>query len=166
MPACKRRDDGRTVGFIPHAALRDLNRRRPHIGEAMWRDALIDASVLREWIFNVGQRQALARMAHLFLEMKHRLDLIGRYKDSTYELPMTQNEYGDALGLTSIHVNRIMQELRREGLVAVNRHSVTIIDELREELAGFDKVYLQQDRAPEDSQPSFRTMTSHAVSLR
>lgn len=136
-----------TVGLIPHAALRDLHRRRPRVSEAFWRNAAIDASILREWIFNVGQRQAPGRIAHLFLEMRSRLAFIGRCDGDTFELPMTQHEYGDALGLTSIHVNRIIQELRREGLVALNRHLVTILDAARlEELAGFDKVYLHEGR--------------------
>ncbi len=136
-----------TLGFIAHDTLRDMNRRRPRLAEALWRDTLIDAAMFREWIFNVGQRPARARIAHLFLEMKYRLQLIGRCDGATFDLPMTQNEYGDALGLTSIHVNRILQELRREGLIAVNRQSVNILDEPRlAELAGFDRTYLHQNR--------------------
>lgn len=136
-----------TLGFIAHDALREMNRRRPRLAEALWRDTLIDAAMFREWIFNIGQRQARARMAHLFLEMKHRLQLIGRCDGATFDLPMTQNEYGDALGLTSIHVNRILQELRKGGLIAVQRQSVTVLDEARlAELAGFDRIYLHQNR--------------------
>lgn len=137
-----------TLGFITHDALRDLNRRRPRLAEALWRDTLIDAAMFREWIFNIGQRPARARMAHLFMEMKYRLQLIGRCDGASFDLPMTQNEYGDALGLTSIHVNRILQELRKDGLIAVNRQTVTILDEAElSELAGFDRVYLHQNRS-------------------
>lgn len=136
-----------TLGFIAHDALRDMNRQRPRLAEALWRDTLIDAAMFREWIFNIGQRPAKARMAHLFLEMKYRLQLIGRCDGTTFDLPMTQNEYGDALGLTSIHVNRTLQELRKDGLIAVQRQSVTILDEARlAELAGFDRTYLHQNR--------------------
>lgn len=136
-----------TLGFIPHDALRDMNRRRPRLAEALWRDTLIDAAMFREWIFNIGQRAARARMAHLLLEMKHRLQLIGRSDGATFELPMTQNEYGDALGLTSIHVNRILQELRKDGLIAISRQNVTLLEETKlVELAGFDRTYLHQNR--------------------
>ena len=131
------------LGFISHAALRPLIRNRPDIAEALWRDTLIDAAIFREWTVNVGQRDAPSRLAHLIMELYTRLKMIGRVKDHTFHLPLTQVQLAEAVGLTSIHVNRTLQQLRSDGLMEFSRGLLTIKDEKRlKTLAGFDPLYL------------------------
>jgi CRP-like cAMP-binding protein len=131
------------LGFIPHAPLRELIRARPTVAEILWRDTLIDAAIFREWILNVGQRSASSRIAHVLLELFSRLKLIGRVKNNSFQLPLTQIHLGDAVGVTSVHVNRTLQELRSQGLVEVANGLVLIHDEKKlTEIAGFDPLYL------------------------
>ena len=133
------------VGFIPHEALRAITRERPTIAEALWRDTLIDAAMFREWIVNVGRRSAVVRLAHLLAETGTRLQRLGLAAGDRFELPMTQLDIADALGLTPVHVNRVVQELRRAGLLELRKHSVFLPDLPRlKELGDFDDLYLHQ----------------------
>jgi len=135
-----------TVGFIGHVPLRQLIRRRIRIAEALWRETLIDAAIFREWIVNVGQRPGRVRLAHLLLEMKQRLAVVGGLNGNALELPMNQQELADALGITAVHVSRIMKELRERGLVEFQRHLVIIRDEKRlRDFGEFDPIYLHED---------------------
>src|SRR3954464_5422221 len=81
-----------TIGYIPHDALRTLTRARPMIAEALWRETLVDSSIFREWIVNVGRRPAAQRLAHLLLELRERLAVVGLADSREYELPMTQSD--------------------------------------------------------------------------
>ena len=105
------------VALIPREAILKLTRERPTVGLAMWMDTLVDASIFREWVANVGRRDARTRVAHLLCEFSLRLKAAGLGKDGEYELPMTQEELGDATGLTSVHVNRTIKALQAEGLI-------------------------------------------------
>src|SRR3954449_4784149 len=105
--------------FIPHETVRDLVRRCPRIGDAFWRETLIDAAVFREWIMNLGRREAYGRMAHVLCEFYVRLKAVGLTNGPAYELPFTQAELADATGLSAVHVNRTLQELRGEGLITL-----------------------------------------------
>ncbi|WFU57766.1 Crp/Fnr family transcriptional regulator [Bradyrhizobium pachyrhizi] len=132
-----------TLGFIPHEAIKSLSRERPNVAAALWRETLIDASIFREWIVNVGRRSAVERMAHLFAEMHRRLKAIGRTSDGSFAFPITQSDLGDCLGLSTVHVNRVLQELRESNIMQVERSQYRILDHGRlEELAGFDPTYL------------------------
>jgi CRP-like cAMP-binding protein len=132
-----------TLGFIAHDDLKNVTRQRPNLAAALWRETLIDGAIFREWIVNVGQREALPRMAHLLLEMHERLKGIGLTRNSGFELPVTQTDLSDCLGLSAVHTNRVLQELRREKLISVNRGEFRILDLSRmKELAGFDAAYL------------------------
>jgi CRP-like cAMP-binding protein len=134
-----------TLGFIPHEALRELTRTRPMVAEALWRETLVDAAIFREWIVNVGRRPAGARLAHLVLEMRERLAAVGLAGNGYYELPMTQADLADALGLTPVHVNRVLKELRADGLLDMRRHLVTLGDAERlAKIGDFDEGYLHQ----------------------
>ena len=134
-----------TVGLIPHDALRTLTRERPTVAEALWRETLIDAAVFREWIVNVGRRAAVVRLAHLLAEIGTRLQAMDLAPGDRFELPMTQLDIADALGLTPVHVNRVVQELRREGLLELRKHSVSLPDLPRlKEVGDFDDLYLHQ----------------------
>ncbi len=137
-----------TVGFIPHDALRNLTYDRPRVAEALWRETLIDAAVFREWIVNVGRRPARTRLAHLLAEVGRRLELVGLSSADHFDLPMTQIDLADALGLSAVHVNRVIQELRRGGLLELRKHSVFLRDLPRlQEIAEFDDLYLHQSPA-------------------
>lgn len=133
------------VGLISHEALRKLTRSRPTVAAALWKESLIDSAVFREWIVNLGVRPAQQRLAHFLLELRQRLTAIGRYCDETFTLPMTQLDLADALGMTAIHVNRVIQASRAEGLFEFRRNEVHLKDLKRlSELSGFDPVYLHQ----------------------
>ncbi|MBR0962628.1 Crp/Fnr family transcriptional regulator [Bradyrhizobium diazoefficiens] len=133
------------LGFINHDALRKLHRRRPAVAEIFWRDTLIDSAMFREWIVNVGQRPAPARLAHVMMELRERLRLIGRVEGASFEMPLTQEQIGEALGITAVHANRVIRQLREEGIVELHRGRVTVLDERKFlDLADFDGRYLHQ----------------------
>jgi len=134
--------------FIRHEVMQQLHRRRPNIAEIFWRHTLIDAAMFREWIVNVGQRPAPARLAHVMVELRERLRVIGRVEGNNFEMPLTQEEIGEALGITSVHANRVIRQLREDGIVELHRGRVTVLDEPRFlELADFDDRYLHQSPA-------------------
>jgi CRP-like cAMP-binding protein len=118
---------------------------QPKIAEALWRAALLDEAMLRAWLLNLGMRKAPARMAHLFCELEYRVREIGLcQEDGSFRLPLTQQDLGDSLGLTSVHVNRVLQFLRAESLIEFHNGVLNIIDmaSLRA-LADFDEAYLR-----------------------
>ncbi len=131
------------VGFIHHAAVQDLCRRYPRLNDALWRDTLINASVFREWMINVGRREAYSRLAHVFCEWVLRLRAVGLADDHTCDLPMTQNELADATGVTTVHVNRVLQALRKGGLIELKGSKLKVLDWQRlREVGDFDAMYL------------------------
>lgn len=117
-----------TVALIPREAIIALAHKYPNIALAMWHDTLIDASIFREWIANTGRRNALARLAHLLCEFALRSEIAGIGKRTAYELPMTQEQLGDASGLTGVHVNRTLQAMQAEGLIARTKRTVVVVD--------------------------------------
>jgi CRP-like cAMP-binding protein len=135
------------VAFIPRAAMRDLILTHPAIAMAMWVDTLIDASTYREWVVNVGRRDARSRIAHLLCEFARRLEVAGLAGEYRYELPMTQEQLADATGLTSVHVNRVLMTLAKEGLIERDKRHVRIPEweDLRR-VAGFSEIYLHLDQ--------------------
>ena len=133
-----------TVAFIPRESVKRLAVERPNVGMAMWFDTLVDASVFREWIANVGRRDAHTRIAHLLCEFSLRLKVAGLGEATDYELPMTQEDIADCTGLTPVHVNRMLKALETEKLISRrNSRSVTIGDWNKLASAGdFDSTYL------------------------
>jgi CRP-like cAMP-binding protein len=135
------------IAFIPREAVRELILTHPAIGIAMWVDTLIDSSIFREWVVNVGRRDARARIAHLLCEFARRLEVAGLAEEYRYELPMTQEQLADATGLTPVHVNRTLQGLAREGLIERSRRFVRIPDwESLRRVGGFSETYLHLDQ--------------------
>ncbi len=131
------------VAFIPHSALIALMRERPDVAAAFWRETLIDAAVFREWIVNVGSRPARHRIAHLFCELFDRLRIVGMADESGFVLPLTQSEIGEATGLSAVHVNRSMQELRADGLIGTDGRFLRMLDWARlTRVAGYERRYL------------------------
>lgn len=135
------------VGFIQHDAMRALFRAHPRLVEAFWRSTLINAAVVREWMLNLGRRDAHARMAHLFCELITRLEAVGLVLDRTCELPMTQIELADALGITPVHVNRTLRDLKAAELVTLSGRRLSVLDWDGLKTAGeFDPAYLHLTR--------------------
>jgi CRP-like cAMP-binding protein len=115
----------------------------PNITTALWWVELVSKSIHREWIVNVGQRAARERMAHLFCEIFLRLESVGLTNGFSCDFPLTQNDIAETTGMTSVHVNRTIQELRREGLIVLERHKLIIPDMLALQGAGlFNPDYL------------------------
>ena len=132
-----------TVGFVAHEALIKLCELRPNVAHAFWRITLIDAAIFRECVAN-GSRQGVSRMAHMFCEQAARLGAVGLLgKDFSFQFPVTQNEIGDAMGLSTVHVNRSLQELRQKRLVRFDKFTMKVIDWAGLQDAGdFDPAYL------------------------
>jgi CRP-like cAMP-binding protein len=136
------------VAFIPRDAVKRLGFERPNIGMAMWHDTLVDGSIFREWIANVGRRAAPARIAHFLCEFSLRLKVAGLGEETDYELPMTQEQLADCLGLTSVHVNRTLKALEADSLISrKTSRGITIGDWKKLAEAGdFDSNYLHLRR--------------------
>ena len=136
------------TGEVDRDALQELTLERPQVGRAMWIDALVDASIFREWIVNVGRRDARTRIAHLLCEISLRLRLAGVADRDSYELPLTQEQLGDAVGLTSVHVNRTLKTLVNEGLIERDKRHIRFANWAKISSAGdFSALYLHLDQA-------------------
>ena len=130
---------------IPRQAINELADARPALRMAMWVDTLIDASIFREWVVNVGRRDSRARIAHLLCELVLRFQRIGADHDGMFDFPITQEQIADATGLTAVHTNRTLQALRKEGLIHLTAKSLTVLDwESLREAGDFDELYLHQ----------------------
>lgn len=139
------------VGFVQHDAVRALLRAFPRLGDAFWRATLVDAAVVREWMLNTGRRDAYARMAHLFCELITRLDIVGLAPDRTCDMPMIQPELADALGITPVHVNRTIRDLKAAGLITLRSRRLIVHDwEGLKTAAEFDPTYLHLTSANRD----------------
>lgn len=136
------------VALIPREAILDLAFSRRAIGEAMWFDTLIDASISREWLTSAAQHDARTRVARLLCEFGVRLEQANLGTATDYELPMSQEFLGDCTGLTAVHVNRMLRSLKDDGLLTMSKGWVKILDWQGLSYAGeFDRVYLH---LPED----------------
>lgn len=138
------------VAQIPLSELMSVMVAHPKIERALLMSALVDTQIMREWLVNVGQRDGLQRMAHFFCEMATRLQDLGLSNaDGTVTIPVTQFDLADTLGMTPVHVNRVIQRLRRDGLLIWKNRQLTIINtHLLERMAGFDRRYLGQQVQP------------------
>jgi CRP-like cAMP-binding protein len=131
------------VAFISRDDLQNLARSRSGIGHAILVKILVEASIFREWVLNVGRREARTRLAHVLCEVAVRLEAEGLADQYRYELPMTQEQLADALGLTPVHVNRTLKALEGEGLITRNKRMVSFPDWRRMREAGdFNQRYL------------------------
>jgi CRP-like cAMP-binding protein len=132
---------------LPVAAVRQLTDSRPAIKDALWHDTLVDASIHREWVANLGRRDGPTRIAHLLCEFALKLEAVSLGEQLHYELPMTQDQLADATGLTVVHVNRVLKALEKKGLIdRVTPKSVLIGDWKRLAAAGdFRSDYLHLD---------------------
>ena len=137
------------IAIVPHQRLTEITERFPHLARVFWLMTNIDASIQREWTLSLGQRAAISRMAQLFCELNARLEIVGLSTGNCYDLPLTQVELGECLGLTSVHVNRTLQELRRRELVEFQGGRLVIRDlEALKAVGHFDPAYLYLDKQP------------------
>lgn len=131
------------VATVPHDNLERITRDHPHLTRVLWFLTNLDAAIHREWVLSLGRRSALARMANLFCELHVRLGIVGLAEETGYALPLTQEELAECLGLTAVHVNRTLKELRERGLVEFRSGRVRLqdLDGLKR-AAEFDPAYL------------------------
>jgi CRP-like cAMP-binding protein len=134
-----------SAAFIPHTNMRDLTQRFPGLLHAFWRTTLIDAAIFREWLVGSGRRTAYERVAHLLCELLLRFQGVGLASGNSFKMPATQGDVADALGLSSVHVSRVVRELRIEGLLKWTISGVTILKlEELQAAALFNPIYLHQ----------------------
>lgn len=137
------------IRHAPHAALRVLTETQPHLTRLLWLDTVVDGAIHRQWLAAMGRRSALAQMAHLLCELYLRLEAVQEAAEGRMRLPLTQSVLADILGLSTVHINRVLSELREAGLIRWTSKSVDILE--RERLwafAEFDPTYLRLRREP------------------
>jgi CRP-like cAMP-binding protein len=131
------------VAKVSHGTIREITERYPGLTRALLWDVAMDAAVFREWMVTLGRRSAREKVAHLLCELMVRLQSVGLSEDNSYALAPRQADLGDALGLSTVHVNRTLQELRAEGLIVSNGRRLSIPDiEKLKEAAEFNPGYL------------------------
>lgn len=149
------REMDHSVGAITKLRIADISREEmdaltgshPRVTQALWWHELVAAAIQREWTLNLGQRSAFERIAHLMVELFLRLEVVGLTNGNSCDFPLTQNDIADATGLTAVHVNRTLQELRRAGLIVLQGRSLTIPDmPALKNVALFNANYLHLDR--------------------
>lgn len=137
-----------TVALVAHATLNDILANSPSLRHIFWREALIDAANYREWIANLGARDALSGVAHVICELAARLEVVGLVERGTFHLPFTQRNMADACGLSTVHINRTLQELRHRGLITWEGKTVTILKRKElERIGDFQPDYLHMGDA-------------------
>ena len=132
-----------TLAFIPHDAVCAVVDRFPGLARAFRCDALIDAAIFQEWVANIGRRSAFQRLSHLLCEMYTKQEAVGLAQDHRCDLPVTQVDLADATGLTDVHVNRTLKEMKNKDLITTMGRGVSINNwQGLTTAAGFDPTYL------------------------
>lgn len=132
------------IAKMPHHKVKEITDRFPDLTRSLWWDTALDAAILREWMISMGRRTAFEQIGHLLCEMLLRLQAVGLSRENSYELPLSQEQLGDAFGLSIVHVNRMLQALRGARLILTQGRHVTIPDfAALQEAVGFDPTYLQ-----------------------
>lgn len=138
------------VALFTHGAMNDLLL-DPGLTRILWHEAMVDSAITREWIVNVGRRSAYQRVAHVLCELVTRMEAVGLAHDGICDLPLTQGELADATGLSTVHVNRVIQELRRESLITLRSRTFSALNwSGLKSAAEFDASYLQLKPAVDD----------------
>ena len=132
-----------TVAFIAHDSLRELTDLFPKSAAVLWRHTLVDGAIFRQWIVGIGSRSAHDRVAHLFCELYLKLEAVGLAEDHRCTLPLTQIQLADAMGISNVHINRVLKEMRSKNLISLKGSALAIHswDELVR-IAEFDEAYL------------------------
>ena len=148
------------VAWIASDLFDELTAEYPRLTRGLWWCTLLDESILRAWIVNLGRRDAYRRIAHQICELHDRTSMIDSIENGRFEFPITQVELSDATGLTPVHVNRILQRLRWEKLIELTRTAVTIKNlEVLQAICEFDPAYLHMGRRGDNGwSPPIRTL--------
>lgn len=132
-----------TVAYLDSSELHRVTSDNSRLARAMWWSTLVDEATLRQWVVNVGRRDAYQRIAHVLCEVHARMELVGLVEDGRLPLPLSQDELADATGLTAVHTNRTIQRLRQDGLIEIGGGMLRVPDiEALQEAGGFDPNYL------------------------
>ncbi|AJR25961.1 MULTISPECIES: Crp/Fnr family transcriptional regulator [Sphingobium] len=132
---------------IPHEELLRVSRAHPRVAEAFWRDCVVDASIIAQWVVSLGRRDAAARTAHLLCEMALRLECAGQGSRTAFEFKATQAHIADALGITPVHMNRVVRWLRQQGVLSWTGRTIRVLDwDGLVRIASFDGGYLEMRR--------------------
>ena len=133
------------VATVSRVEMESMMHEHRNIARAMYTAQLVDEGIMRAWIVSMGRRSSLERVAHLICELYLRARTIGLTHDGDFALPLSQLVLADALGMTAVHINRVLKELRLAGAMALARGSVTIMDAGKlVQIAGFDENYLHR----------------------
>ena len=142
------------LAFVPHAALKEVLDRSPALVQAFWRETLMQAAIFQEWVVNLGRRHAFAKVAHIVCELTVRRQATGMARDLSVTIPWTQMDVADACGISSVHANRVIQELRHVGLLEWDSKRVKIHDwDALARLGDFNDDYLQYRAATTKEAP-------------
>ncbi|WP_235219093.1 Crp/Fnr family transcriptional regulator [Sphingobium sp. C100] len=137
-----------TIIRVPHQQLKDLVQAYPAVAEAFWRDCVADASILSQWVVNVGRRDARKRTAHLFCELSLRIEQAGLGSRHSFQVLAIQSQLADALGMTPVHMNRVMRALRQDNLLIVQGRDVQVPDwDALAAVGGFEGGYLEMNQS-------------------
>ncbi|WP_292134649.1 Crp/Fnr family transcriptional regulator [Brevundimonas sp.] len=137
------------LASAPHGRIIAVTAAHPHLARLLWLDTVIDAAIHRQWLHRMGRQAALGRTAHLICEMEARCEVVGLADETGFDLPLSQSELGDCLGLSAVHVNRTLMELRRLEVVEWRGPRIRLLDRDRlRALAAFDPTYLRLHSAP------------------
>lgn len=137
------------VAPAQHGDLRRLTEHCPHLTRMLWLETVVDGAIHRQWLVTMGRQNAASRLAHLICELYMRLEAAGHAQDHRFTVPLTQADLGDVLGLTPVHVNRVMMDLRHQGLIEWKGSQVAILDwDKLVVFAEFDPTYLRLRRDP------------------
>jgi CRP-like cAMP-binding protein len=153
------------VAYLPQKVIEDLTTERPAIARALWWATLVDEAILREWLVGMGRRAADKRLAHLLCELLIRLQAVGQATETSFDFPLTQAELADALGISTVHVNRMVQTLREDGLITLaGKHLEIPEPERLKAFAEFDPSYLhlnKRSRQAPDRAPGIASSSRH-----
>lgn len=137
------------IALVPHETIRELTETHPHFTRLLWLQTITDAAIHRQWLVAAGRLPSTGQIAHLLCEMFLRLQTVGLTEGGSFRFPVSQGELSDAMGLSVVHVNRTLQELRRQRLIAWQGDKVDILDWARlSDLAEFDPTYLNLEPRP------------------
>jgi CRP-like cAMP-binding protein len=136
-----------TVALVAHSDLKEITKNYPYLTRVLWFSTLVDGAVHRAWMTTLGQLEARERIAHFLCELRDRLETMGLTNDEGYELPITQEELGDAFGMSTVHVNRVLQDLRASGLITSRGRTLIINDwERLQQEAQYNRGYLHANQ--------------------
>jgi CRP-like cAMP-binding protein len=137
------------AAFVPHRSLLSVAEAAPHLGRMFWLSTVIDGAIERAWVTCLGRRATTAHVAHLFCELFARLEAVGLTRGNSFDFPVTQVDLADMTGMSHVHMNRTVQELRASGLITWQRKVLTILDiERLQAFADFDPLYLNLVKRP------------------